>query len=95
MGAILVALHGPNAMRRTTLAVGAVVLLVAVAATPATAVGPPGDGGGTETCTNAGDETDGGPPGVVADLVPGFLGDLLGSLSVPGAVASALGGPGC
>jgi len=89
-----VAAHCPDAMRRATVAVGAVVLLVTLAAAPAAAVGPPGDAGGpTDERANADARPSGdaGPPGFVADLVP----DFLGGLSVPNVVKSFVSAPTC
>ncbi len=85
-------------MRRVTVAVGAVVLLAALAATPAAAVGPPGDAGSpVGECANAdaGPSGDAGPPGFVADLIPDVLGDLIGGLPVPNVVNSFVGAPTC
>lgn len=41
--------------------------------------------------TDVGSGEDSGPPGFVADLVPDFLSNLLGSLPVPTFVKSLLG----
>ncbi|GAB3415051.1 hypothetical protein GCM10027435_10720 [Haloparvum alkalitolerans] len=70
----------------------ALVLLASVAVAPAAA--QPGDQ--TDECMNA-DEGPGpnGPPGFVADLVPDFLSDLIGSLPVPNFVKALFGAPTC
>jgi hypothetical protein len=71
--AVPIALHRLDAMRRATVAVGAVVLLAALAVTPATRPRPPGDAGGPAgECANTdvGDLIGGLPvPSVVKSFV--------------------------
>lgn len=70
------------------------VTLLSVAVTPAAAVQPAEQ---VDECKNAdkGPGGDGGPPGFVADLVPDFLSDLIGSLPAPDFVKSAFGAETC
>ncbi|WP_245626071.1 histidine kinase [Haloparvum sedimenti] len=72
----------------------ALILLAGVAVAPAAAAAQPG--GETDECLNA-DEGPGanGPPGFVADLVPDFLSDLIGSLPVPNFVKTLFGASTC
>lgn len=81
-------------MKRTTIILAALAVLVALVA-PAAAAGL-GDTTPVQTnsdCggTDAGPSGDAGPPGFVADLVPDFLSDLIGSLPVPNFVKSLFG----
>lgn len=93
-------------MKRTlTIALVAVVVLTAgVAPAVAHEGGHSGatdsgttDSGTTDECTNSdkGPSGDAGPPGFVADLVPNFISDLIGSLPVPNFVKSFFGASTC
>ena len=72
-------------------AAGLAVLLLTVAVTPAAATP-----GGVDECMNAerGPGSN-GPPCFVADLVPNFISDLIGSLPVPDFVKSFFGATTC
>lgn len=76
----------------TPVAVGLTVMLLIVATAPAVAA--PAEP--VDECQNAdhgpGDD---GPPGFVADLVPNFISDLIGSLPVPNFVKSFFGASTC
>ena len=83
-----------------TLPVVLALSLVVLAVAPAAAT--PGAGAGSadqaDDCPNShrGPSGDAGPPGLVADAVPEFLGDLFVDLPVPGFVTSAVGAePSC
>lgn len=79
-------------MKRTTIVLATLAVLVALVA-PAAAAGL-GDTAPMQTnCdgNDVGPGEDGGPPGFVADLVPDFLSDLIGSLPVPNFVKSLFG----
>lgn len=85
---------------RTIASVFAAVLLVSMAVAP-TAAAMDGSTAatqddGVDECMNA-DKGPGenGPPGFVADLVPDFLSDLIGSLPVPNFVKSLFGASTC
>ncbi|AEN04595.1 hypothetical protein [Halolamina sp.] len=80
---------------RTTLTVVLAALLAIGLFVPAAAATPPNET--VDECKNAenGHGADGGPPVFVADLVPEFLSDLLGSLPVPNFVKSAVGASTC
>lgn len=77
----------------------AALLLLSVAVAPAAAV--QGDGiaaadDEVDECTNADrGPGDTGPPGFVADLVPDFIGDLIGGLPVPNFVKTFFGASTC
>lgn len=75
------------------IAVIAAVLLVSLAGTPVAAAQPAPQ---VDECENAErGPSDGGPPGFVAEIVPDFLADLLGSLPVPNFVKAAVGASTC
>ena len=86
--------QGMDAMRRTLTTVLALSLLVGAvapaAATPGAGAGP---GDPVDECANSdsGPNGDAGPPGFVADVTPGFLGELFADLPVPAVVKSAVG----
>lgn len=71
---------------------GLAVLLLTAATAPAMAA--PGES--VDDCKNADKGPgDNGPPGFVADLVPDFIAELIGSLPVPDFVKSFFGAPTC
>jgi len=81
-------------MKRTLVALLALCVLFA-GLVPAAAAGAgsptPADGADAQCDDDRGPGDDGGPPGFVADLTPDFVGDLLGSLPVPGFLKSVFG----
>jgi hypothetical protein len=81
-------------MKRTTIVLAALAVLVAlVAPVAAASLGDTTPMQTTSDCdgTDVGPGEDAGPPGFVADLVPDFLSDLIGSLPVPNFVKSLFG----
>lgn len=75
--------------RTTVIGIALAVLLLGSLAVPAAAQP-------VDECQNA-DRGPGedGPPGFVADIVPNFLSDLIGSLPVPNFVKTFFGAPTC
>lgn len=71
------------------------VVLLTTAVVPAAATGSVQST--PDECMNsdAGPTGDDGPPGFVGGLVPDFIGDLIGSLPVPGFVKGLFGASGC
>ncbi len=71
---------------------GLAVLLITAATMPAMAA----PSAQVDECKNDDTEPDGsGPPGFVADLVPDFISNLVGSLPVPGFVKTFFGASTC
>lgn len=79
---------------RTKWLVPIVAVLILTSGTTAPVAAQPVGGG--DECKNA-DKGPGenGPPGFVANLVPNFLSDLMGSLPVPNFVKSFFGAETC
>jgi len=68
-------------------------LLVSIAVSPGAAAAQPD---AVDECMNAErGPGENGPPGFVADLVPNFISDLIGSLPVPNFVKSFFGASTC
>lgn len=72
-----------------------IVLVVSIVLVLSIAVVPSGVMAQPDECMNADRGPDNGPPGFVADLVPNFLSDLIGSLPVPNFVKTFFGAPTC